>query len=459
MSLPTVSGFSKVSRILLFGIAPFMILLLAGVWAVKTGKNIEFRELASSLLSFFLVVLMGGALVGFILGIIGRVRRDDAPMLGLVCAILHGTLVVATSVSIFLFMKKGVDAKALAYGSPTAPGMGVTLTGDSPQYQLYLSAPWQEVPVPRGSNKQATRGEGVLLSVSATPARLDVSQFVTKSLESFRKENPDSQLLGSQTVVIDSREWLRIELTKKDQGISQIFVIYLYGGREGTYQILCLMPANLRNTAVPALAKDLSGFRFPKNVGVGEQSELISQAEKFLRERKQDEAWQLVHSAPSSESEGLVVWLLENQAALDSRFWFEIPRRLAISDTRAAIWHWLRARIHAEYERRRCLAEDTAGIVDRLEQEICPTLPDIAKNNRITTQDVARLVLVSGVLDRSPANLPAWLINGSPTLMAARQKKLANGEVFDAAEWFVPEERWMDIRDQILVEYRQKYTR
>ncbi len=99
------------------------------------------------------------------------------------------------------------------------------------------------------------------------------------------------------------------------------------------------------------------------------------------------------------------------------------------------------------------------GSWTRLEQEICPTLPDIVRNNRIATQDVARLVLVSGVLDRSPANLPAWLINGSPTLMAARQKKLANGEVFDAAEWFVPEERWMDIRDQILVEYRQKYTR
>ncbi len=43
--------------------------------------------------------------------------------------------------------------------------------------------------------------------------------------------------------------------------------------------------------------------------------------------------------------------------------------------------------------------------------------------------------------------------------MAARQKKLADGENFDAAEWLVPEERCMNIRDQILVEYRQKYTR
>ncbi len=106
-----------------------------------------------------------------------------------------------------------------------------------------------------------------LLAVAATTTRLDISQFVSKYLETWKKKKPDSKILGLQTVVIDSREWLRIELTTEDRGIAQIVVFYLYGGRGVMHGILCLMPANLRNTVMPALAKEISGFRFPKNVG------------------------------------------------------------------------------------------------------------------------------------------------------------------------------------------------
>lgn len=456
MSYYRIFGFSRASRQFLFAALPGTILSVAATCVVLQYQVSEFAQFRLWL-SLALSLMIATAATGLFLALQGWRRKDDSPHLGRWCSGVHLALLFACGASFFLLTRKGAELSALSAGFSSTQGRGIVLKGREMPYQFTLPAPWQEMPARDGSEYMATNGEGVVLSIAADPFSLDSALVALRSIEACKKLLEPASVLGMREVAIEGRTWLRAEVGGEEAGIPQLMIGYFYGGPEGACAVTFLMPGNLRNQMTQPLDKLVSGFQLapvPRKTGLP----LLAEADSLLEENKSRQAFALIHEAPlSGKNEEILAWLTGHRRTLDAAFEFESARRFAEISPLPALWYWMRGRLLAEFDVRRCLAPDLTGAADRLEADICPELPALARKHPRMIEEIAKVMLTEENANRFLTGTPYWLPGYSETLRKSEEDNVRRGAKFRYEPWMTPEERWPVLRREVLEDFRKRY--
>lgn len=446
--------------LLMFWVSPFFLIAWVVAGMILFGDRGTGVHPATEFVIIVFNAVIGAAIGGLLIGLFGFVRRDEIPRLGAKCALGHALMILLSVTPIFLVTKQRIEFNALIVGEPYTPGKGVTLEGVQPSYEIELPAPWQAMPLRSGFDKMATPGKGIILGIRANPRSRDLSEVLFQFLDDYKNRVTNLNLLAVREATIAGRPWLRMEIATRAYGVPQLTVMYFYCGKEGGFVMSCQMPANLRNTEGAKLDEELSKLTIPASKPANnpeQRSVLISRIERDLAEGRTDRAFRQVHDASAHEAEGVLAWLLENEETLDTPFLFEIANRLSGTDPRRALWHWMRARMRAEYEAGRTLAPDARDAVAALEADIAPGLPVLAQNRPELVTETAPLALLPGVLERVPGGVPMWLREDSPTLREEEKREKASGGNFQEAKWLKPEAEWEGVRNSVLQTNRKKF--
>lgn len=114
-------GFSRLSAKFLGVVFPCTLLCIGGA-CYFFGDNLALAHRITFLVTAFSLMLSGSA-AGLMLGLIGWLRKDEAPRLGLLCSAAHAALLVVCFISFFVIAVKDVQFRLGSAPAGPAPSL------------------------------------------------------------------------------------------------------------------------------------------------------------------------------------------------------------------------------------------------------------------------------------------------------------------------------------------------
>jgi hypothetical protein len=105
MSYRFFSGFSGASRALLYAVVPMALFSAVGSFMIFS-KGAEANPLGNLFFIGALDFLIGGAVTGLFLGLIGGLKKDDEYLVGRICAFIHGMIVLLSLCAMVLLIPR-----------------------------------------------------------------------------------------------------------------------------------------------------------------------------------------------------------------------------------------------------------------------------------------------------------------------------------------------------------------